>query len=191
MSSFLDAFDVSEEKLELLDKTIAQDPRQNDKRICICGHSMSRHKRSEDTGRIECRPARFDCPCKHSRPVIEVPNTKYFLSRTLGSGEKHALTRGIFLSQKAIADEFNQNAKWIIDLKCDDCGEETKVFPVMCDSDGYRLYEAKKDGKDPDQGYYYLYCAKCREVYTDSDEANAKRNAKGLTLVVDNTATPS
>lgn len=188
--SFLDAFDVNEEKLDLLDKAIAQDPRQNDKRICICGHSISRHKVNEFNGKMECTPARFSCPCHRKHPVIEVPNTKYFLSRTSGSGEKHALTRGIYLSQKALADEFNNNAKWLIEHKCENpsCGKETKLFPVMCDSDGYRLYESRPDGENPDQGYTYFYCEACRDVYNDSDEAVA---AKQAALRSRNTATPS
>lgn len=186
MSSFLDSFDVSQEKLELIDKAIAQDPRQNDKRICICGHSISRHKRDEITGKMKCTPARFTCPCARKHPVIEVPNTKYFLSRTTGSGEKHALTRGIYLSQKAISEEFNENAKWLVDLRCEapNCGKETKLFPVMCDPDGYRLYDTKPDGKNPDEGWTYFYCETCRDVYTDSPEAVA---AKQAALVKNNT----
>ncbi len=189
MSSFLDAFDVSEEKLEQIDKAIAQDPRQNDKRICICGHSMSRHKISPITGRMECVPARFTCPCKRKHPVIEVPNTKYFLSRTTGHGEKHALTRGIYLSQKALGEEFDKNAKWLIELKCENpaCGKEIKAFPVMCDADAYRVYEHRSDDKNPDEGYTFLYCETCREVYFDSEEARA---AKLEAMKRNNTTSP-
>lgn len=177
--SFLDAFDVSQEKLEIIDKAIAQDPRQNDKRICICGHSMSRHKISDVTGKMECVPARFTCPCKRKHPVIEVPNTKYFLSRTNGHGEKHALTRGIYLSQKSLGDDFDKSAKWLVELKCENpsCGKETKLFPVMCDSDAYRIYETRPDGENPDQGFTFFYCESCREVYHDSEEATAAKQA--------------
>lgn len=177
MSPFLDDFDINPGKLDIIDRAIAQDPRQNDKRICICGHSMSRHKLREDSGKVECHPARFSCPCRRRHPVIEVPNTKYFLSRTAGSGEKHALIRGIYLSQKSIPEEFEQNAKWLVEHKCENppCGKETKLFPVMCDSDGYRVYDTRPDGQNPDLGYTFFYCDTCREVYFDSDEAIAAK----------------
>ncbi len=190
MSSFLDAFDVDKQKLELLDKAIAQDPRQNDKRICICGHSMSRHKINDYSGKMECRPARFKCPCNRKHPVIEVPNTKYFLSRTAGSGEKHALTRGIYLSQKALGEEFDNNAKWLVDMCCENpaCKAETKLYPVMCDPDGFRLYESRPDNENPDQGYTWFLCETCRDVYHDSEEATAVKRAA---LKTRNTATPN
>jgi len=171
MSSFLDAFDVSQEKLGLIDKALAQAPRQNDRRICICGHAISRHNAETN----HCKPARFDCPCKRKHPVLEVPNTRYFMSRTVGSGEKHALTRGIYLAQKAMEDDFSERAKWLVDLKCENpaCGKDTKLFPVMCDTDWFRVYDS-----DGDQGVTAFFCESCREVYFDSEEATAlKREA--------------
>jgi len=169
--SFLDAFDVNESDMKLVDEALRQSPRRNDKRICICGHSVSRH---DDTTKL-CRPSRFDCPCKRLHPVIEVPDTRYFLSRTLGSGEKHALTRGIYLARQAQTEEFDERAKWLIDMVCENpsCGAETKLFPVMCDSEGFRLYDS-----DDDAGVTAFYCENCREVYHDDDTAvQAKREA--------------
>lgn len=171
MSSFLDSFDVDQEKLELIDKAVSQPPRRNDKRICICGHPMSRH----DKETKKCRPARFDCPCKRNHAVLDVPNTRYFLSRSQGSGEKHALTRGIFLARKAMGEDFDERAEWLVELNCENpsCGKPTKLFPILCDTDWYRIYDSDKD-----QGVSAFYCEDCREVYFDSEEANAaKREA--------------
>lgn len=169
--SILDAFDMSEEEAALVDEAVRTPPQRNDKRICICGHSVSRHNNVTKA----CRPSRFDCPCRRLNPVIEVPDTRYFLSRTMGSGEKHALTRGIFIAKNALGEEFEERAKWLVDLVCENpaCRKETKLFPVMCDSEGYRLYDS-----DEDVGVTAFYCESCREVYFDSDEAiAAKRQA--------------
>jgi hypothetical protein len=171
MSEFLDAFDVDQDKLELIDKAVSQPPRRNDRRICICGHPVSRH--DSETGK--CKPARFECPCKRKHAVLDVPNTRYFLSRTMGSGEKHALTRGIFLARRAMGEDFDERAEWLVELKCDNpaCKADTKLYPIRCDNDWYRIYESDKD-----QGVTCFYCDKCREVYYDSDEAvAAKREA--------------
>lgn len=176
MSEFLDAFDVDQEKLELIDQVVSQPPPRYDRRICICGHPISRH--DPQTG--ICKPSRLDCPCKRKHAVLDVPNTRYFLGKTLGSGEKHALTRGIFLARRAMGEDFDAKAKWLVELKCENpsCQAPTKLFPVMCDSDGYRVYDHRPDGLNPDRGITAFYCEACREVYDDSEEAkNVKRQA--------------
>jgi hypothetical protein len=169
--SFLDAFDVNQDELELIDKAVRQPPRRNDKRICICGHAVSRHDKETKV----CKPSRLECPCKRLHPVIDVPNTRYFLSRTMGSGEKHALTRGIFLARQAMGEDFDERATWLVDLKCEnpECQKDTKLYPLMCDTDLFRLYDSDKD-----QGVTCFYCDSCRAVYHDSEEATQlKREA--------------
>lgn len=166
--SFLDDFDVDPNRLDIFDQTIAQH-RNQDKRICICGHRMTGHKNGK------CVPARFSCPCKKTQAVLEVPDTRFFLSRTTGSGEKHALIRGIYLSEKSMGVRFKQESKWLVEHKCENpaCGKETKLFPVLCDTDMFRIYDS-----DPDQGVTAFLCETCRLVYFDSDEAiQAKRAA--------------
>ncbi len=174
----LDAFDVEKRKLELIDKALAKNPRKNDKRICICGHPLSRH---DETNGMSCRPARFDCPCVRAVAVLEVPDNRYFLARNEGSGEKHALMRGIFMAQKGMPDRFDDEAKLLVELKCMNpaCGNETNLFPVRCDVDFYRIYDSNKD-----QGVTMFYCETCREIYYDSDEAIA---AKRQMIIKNNT----
>jgi hypothetical protein len=168
---FMDAFDVDERKLELIDKALAKNPRKNDKRICICGHPMSRHDAEND---MSCRPARFDCACVRAIPVLEVPDNRYFLARNEGSGEKHALMRGIFMARKGMEERFEEEAQWLVEMKCMNpaCGKDTKIFPVRCDVDFYRIYDSNRD-----QGVTLFYCEECREVYYDSDEAIAAKRA--------------
>jgi hypothetical protein len=168
----LDAFDADLDELALLDEALTQPPRRNDKRICICGHPMSRHN-TKKAG--ECVPARFTCACRKQVPVLEVPDTRYFLSRSLGSGEKHALMRGIFLAQKGMGEAFDEKAKWLVDLECWNpaCKAPTKLFPVRTDPDLYRIYDSNKD-----EGVSAFLCEKCRELYTDSEESiEIKRQA--------------
>lgn len=168
---FMDAFDVDERKLDLIDQVLAKNPRKNDKRICICGHPMSRH---DETNDMSCRPARFDCPCIRPVAVLEVPDNRYFLGRNEGSGEKHALMRGIYMARKGMGERFDDEAKWIFDFKCMNptCGKDTKVYPTRCDVDFYRIYDSDKD-----KGVTMLYCETCREVYFDSEEAVAAKRA--------------
>jgi hypothetical protein len=172
--SILDSFDVDQDELELIDRAVRQPPQRNDKRICICGHPVSRHNEVTKA----CRPARFSCPCKRLHPVIEVPDTRYFLSRTLGSGEKHALTRGIFMARNAMGDDFEARAKWLVDMVCEnpECRKPTKLFPIKCDTDWFRIYDSEKE-----QGVTCFYCESCRNIYYDSEEAiQAKREAMRL-----------
>jgi hypothetical protein len=167
--SILDNFDIDPDRLDVIDQAVAQ-YRNQDKRICICGHRMASHKEGN-----KCRPSRFDCPCKKMQAVLEVPDTRFFLSRTTGSGEKHALIRGIYLAEKAMGVKFNQEAKWLVEHRCENpaCGKETKLFPVMCDTDLFRIYDS-----DQDQGVTAFLCEDCRAVYFDSDDAiQAKRAA--------------
>ena len=170
MNSFLDALDVDQEKLERIEAAVRQAPYRNDKRICICGHQMSKH--NEVTNK--CVPARFECPCQRKHPVIEVPDTRYFMSRSLGSGEKHALIRGIFLARQANKAVFDEKSKWLVDMVCENpsCKKETQLTPIRCDTDFFRIYDTSKD-----QGITMFYCEDCRAIYTDSNEAIEIRRA--------------
>jgi hypothetical protein len=165
--SIIDSFDFSEEEIQIVNEAVSEPPRRNDKRICICGHPMSRH--ALDSGK--CRPARFDCDCVRKHPVLEVPNTKYFLSRSVGSGEKHALSRGIVMAQNGMGDNFNERAKWLVDMVCEnpECKKPTKLYPVRVNRHAYRIYD-----HDKDEGVTMFFCESCREVYWDSDEAREK-----------------
>lgn len=165
-----DMFDVDEEEVANINKDLAANPRRNDRRICICGHSFSRH--SEITG--ECNPVSFRCKCRRKHPVLEVKNTRYFIARSVGSGEGHALVRGYMASKKAIPD-FEESVKWLMELKCENtqCGKPTKLYPTRTDPNGYRLYDHNDDA-----GFNVILCEECRSVYVDSEEATAARRAQ-------------
>ena len=175
--SFLDSFDVDKDQLDIISEAVTRTPRSNDRRICICGHPMSRH----DSVTHACKPAALSCPCKRKVAVIEVPNTRYFLAKTTGSGMNHALARGIFMARNAMGEDFDERAKWLVELRCENptCGKETKLFPIMTDEDGFRIYDTNTTtNKCSDKGVTAFLCEDCREVYFDDPRAvEAKRNA--------------
>lgn len=136
-----------------VDKTLTRKP-SSDKRICLCGHGVSKH--SSDAGVVQCIPARWYCPCKNIRPVIEVEDTRLFLRKTSGPGAEHALTRGMAALYSA-----DKGVEWIIDIKCDKCGIEAtpagdvRITPVAVTEYKTVAYEAT--------GFDALLCDSCLE----------------------------
>jgi hypothetical protein len=148
----LEAMGISLEDMEETERKLHEQGvrryRSSDSRICACGHGVSRH--TVINGVVYCKPSRMECPCKNCRPVIEVDDTRKFLFRTNGAGPLHALTMGMFASAKS-----GKNVKWIIDLKCDRCGEQTgTVVPVPVTQNGVATTYPT--------GYDALLCPKCR-----------------------------
>lgn len=131
-----------------VDKALKQrGPR--DTRICICGHGISKH--TDIAGRVVCKPSAMQCSCKHTRPVLDVEDTRLFLRSTQGGGSMHALSRG--LSALALA---GKNATWLVELKCDRCGAVDEIVtPVPVSKEGRSRSE--------DTGYHGLLCQSCRE----------------------------
>lgn len=137
-----------DEVLEM-DSVLRTRPTQRDGRICICGHGVAKH--SNLGGLVSCKPSKMDCPCKKVRPVLDAEDTRPFLRKTQGGGSAHALSRGL-----ASLISNGKEAIWIIDLKCDRCGEESNsLSPVPVTQSGTAVNEAT--------GYDALLCLKCRE----------------------------
>jgi hypothetical protein len=154
----MDDFDLDYNEVSDYNAAYKQEPRSLDRRICICGHAMSRHHFNNYEGSHFCKPGQLACPCINPRPVIEVPNTRYFMRKSHGSGAKHALPRGIVASIEALGeDEFNSKRKWLVDPVCDICKEETKYYPVRVTPTG----EAITDDAE-DQGVTAFMCSECR-----------------------------
>lgn len=135
----------SEEAIQIADelRTVAR----RDDRICICGHSVSRHK--EASGFVSCKPSKYDCPCKKIRPVIKTDDVRYFMRKNHGDGMAHALVSGIATAQKNKA-----TVEWTIDLACDKCGTPGKVTVVCVTQNGYKDSTANS-------GYNALLCDTC------------------------------
>ena len=152
----------------------ARDTRQKkggpiDRRICMCGHPINRHKIHmtpenpkgvpwtegpvPSTGML-CRINAMNCSCKEPIPVLKVTDARSFLRTTEGAGAAHALIRGIRdIMPKATYE-------WLIDIKCQRCGvtgAEHKIQPVPLT----KLQKRTLDGKS--QGYDRFLCLNCRE----------------------------
>jgi hypothetical protein len=69
------------------------------KLVCVCGHAVNKHTSTD--GHVFCRTARMFCPCETITPVVEASDTRYFMTKTRGYGERHALSTGLFRLRKA------------------------------------------------------------------------------------------
>ena len=152
----------------------ARDTRQKkggpiDRRICLCGHAINKHKIHmtpenpkgipwvegpvPPTGML-CRINAMNCSCKEPMPVLKVTDARSFLRTTEGAGATHALIRGL----RSLMP--NATYEWLIDLECAKCGaagSENQIQPVPLT----KLGKKTPDGKS--QGHDRFLCLKCRE----------------------------
>ena len=120
---------------------------QRDKRVCLCGHPISRH--TSIAGLVMCKPTRMDCPCKKVRAVLTVQDTRVFLRKTEGSGVLHALGRGMKASVEA-----NKTFEWISPPSCDRCEKVGHVTPCAVTQRGVIVQMPT--------GFDALLCQSCR-----------------------------
>ncbi len=142
----LEFFDFDEEDARKGLEEIARSGR-NDKRICICGHSVARH--IVDSGIVSCVAGKQPCPCVEIRAVLRAQNTRGFMRKTMGTGVFHALGSAV---AQAVQD--GVEIEWLIEQKCDKCGAEGKVSPCAVTRQGIIMDEAT--------GYDKLLCVECR-----------------------------
>lgn len=153
----MEEFDLDIEEAREYNAAYKQDSRSFDRRICICGHAMSRHHFNDYTGGYYCKPGQLSCACINKRPVIEVPNTRYFMRKSHGSGPKHALVLGMIAATEAMGDDFTSQKNWLVEELCDICGQESKFYPVRVTPEGDTLPD-----QDEDQGVTAFKCVNCR-----------------------------
>jgi hypothetical protein len=155
----MDDFDLDlDEVLETTD-SYKSSQRNDDRTICSCGHGIARHKFNPINNSHTCMPGRLSCPCLVPTPVMDTPNTRYFMRKSHGSGSKHALSMGYAASKEALGEEFSEKIRWLIDPKCQFCGNETKYYPVRVTSTGTIVLDS--DPKDP--GVTAFLCTDCRD----------------------------
>ena len=143
-------FDFTFEEATEANRVLALYRQDRNKKICVCGHGISRHS-INPRGDVICKPSSMYCPCKEKREVLEVEDVRDFLSKTHGSGKFHALGRGL---QKAM--EKGHKVEWLIEVKCDRCGTEGPISPVPVSKNGVAQEDAT--------GYDALLCKECRQV---------------------------
>lgn len=128
---------------------------KTDKRICSCGHAISRHYEADlggDRGiRVECSAQKGNCSCKSIDPVLTVEDKRLFLRKTEGPFGGHALTQGIVASAKV-----GVGVEWIPDaFVCASCG--TKEGPLSMTP----VYPVVFNVADYDTGVNHLLCGTC------------------------------
>ena len=146
----LKAMGLSFEEVAAADKKLVAKTKSGgrDRRICVCGHAMTKH--TVYSGVVDCKPSALRCPCKKPRPVLEVDDTRVFLRKTEGAGAMHALSRGIYACISA-----GKGVEWIIELACARCGKnDSKVVPVPVSASGR--------ASDGPTGFDALLCSSCR-----------------------------
>lgn len=155
----MDEFDLDLD--DVLEAAVGYDStsRNDDRRVCSCGHGMSRHKFNPIENRHACMPGRLSCPCLIPTAVMDTPNTRYFMRKSHGSGKKHALSMGYAASKEALGDEFTDKVKWLIEPKCQFCGTETKYYPVRVTAKGKILF----DSAEKEEGVTAFLCEECRD----------------------------
>lgn len=124
--------------------------RQNDTRVCVCGHGVGRH--TVLGGVVYCKPSRMECPCKKCRPILCVEDSRKFLYKTSGAGSMHALSLGILASARE-----GKSVQWLLELPltCDRCGSTSEnIVPVPVTQTGRATSYPT--------GYDALLCPKCR-----------------------------
>lgn len=135
------------------------------KEICICGHSINYHKEGLDGGPSVCGPARMSCKCQRLRPVLLADNRRLFLHSTSGSGELHALGKGVLASLAAEA-----KVEWINGTLplCDKCEKPAEdPYPISLEpvyGDG--VVVGYREGKKSHE-YNSLLCKDCYETWID------------------------
>jgi hypothetical protein len=168
----LDALTAMGIDVELVDIYDAKKHNRSiDRRICICGHPVTRHKtwqRDEflkkdvlvpileaenPQAKFQCQPNALLCDCKKCIPVLKVSNTKYFLKKTDGASESHALVRGL----RGLINSEIPEMEWLVERVCCLCqavGDD--IVPAPFTEEG-----ALKRSKGS-EGYDNFVCQSCR-----------------------------
>lgn len=102
--------------------------REYNRQVCVCGHAMNKHSRHSN-GIWSCHTARMYCPCELPKPVVEVSDTRYFMTKSRGYGASHALSTGL-----SRLGEVGGSSKLIVEPKCFKCQRETNpLIPATFD----------------------------------------------------------
>lgn len=102
--------------------------KEYDRQVCICGHAMNKHSEFS-SGMWQCHTARMYCPCERPKAVVEVSDTRYFMTKSRGYGAKHALSTGL-----SRLKERGGTSRLIIEPLCFVCQREiTPLLPATFD----------------------------------------------------------
>jgi len=135
----LEAIGIASADMQIFMTALETGIGNQDRQICLCGHQMSRHERSDSV--VYCSVSRAWCDCAHPIPVLEPDQVNPFRFATTGFGKKHALAKGIYaLHRKGL------KARWLIEVQCFKCkASDQAIYPApisksnrVSNSSGYR-----------------------------------------------------
>lgn len=142
--------DAAVKALETTDRSY----RERNGLICSCGHPVAKHITNKNTGAVLCKPGLLHCKCEYIHAVIEVPNTRFFMRKSLGNGPYHALSLGLVAAIKGASKEQAEQIKWVIPEMCEFCkAEGVPTSPTHVD-------KAKRVWEEP-QTHNVLICEDC------------------------------
>lgn len=128
--------------------------------ICTCGHPSKYHYESEVD---YCLVGRQSCRCNKFIPILKVSDTRYFMRKSQGNGNLHALPLGIAaatLASKNPEPEETDAAKptrqktpltmkWNSDICCMKCMKvDVGLSPTMVSLQGQIIYDPELIYKD-------------------------------------------
>lgn len=123
-SASLEDFGIQEDEMDTYMESLKSGVGNPARQICICGHSLARHTKTEVTG--YCNLGKLWCSCSEPFPVLEPDDLRTFVFSTNGIGKKHALAKGLHALRRN-----GKSARWIIERVCFRCGEEGRtVYPA-------------------------------------------------------------
>lgn len=172
----MEYFDFDESEYQEISESIRKNKNKLDidRRICACGHPMSRHKSNPFAPTVAGRPAlscqlpNSVCTCKLPRAVLKVGNTKNFLMKPIKEtgSSGHPLLRGIRSVRDKSEDEYRQ-IEWLIPMRCDKCqAEDVKITPL-----GFFI-ETERRAEDNKAGDTTIFlCDSCRFPVETSENA--------------------
>lgn len=120
--------------------------------VCVCGHAMNKHTKY-GINEWSCQTARMWCPCEAPKVIVEVSDTRYFMTKSRGYGEKHALSTGL-----SRLHEKGGTSKLVIEPKCFRC-EEVK-YPLVPAAFDRHIRLIFKPGP-----YNGLFCRDCLSIF--------------------------
>jgi hypothetical protein len=127
--------------------------KEYDRLVCVCGHAVNKHKEFR-SGTWQCHTARMYCPCEWPKAVVEVSDTRYFMTKSRGYGARHALSTGL-----SRLHERGGTSRVVIEPLCFACKRETTpLLPATFDSQQRLIF---KPG--PLNG---LFCHDCLSEFT-------------------------
>jgi hypothetical protein len=167
IKEFFEGLDFTHDDVKKVNsKAVSQARMGRDSGICSCGHPKSRHKYLDNRGHWNCEPSRMSCNCRNLEVVLEAQDTRDFLTKTLGNGAEHALSRGIDVTMKK-----GKWVKWVDTGRtcwvCKDPDKKTTIvaYKVV----GEMPVECKGEGGQKNR----MMCNECRESISRKGQVNS------------------